>query len=190
MWIPHVYNGHDKTFFFFSYEGFRSVLPDPNSGTYHYGSECERSGRQFRGGHRRAQVTCGGGPCKDALGNPVLRGDRSSIRRIVAADGFTRFPFPNNTIPQSRMDQVALKIQSYLPKPTNGLQALNFQLVQELLRGLRTFPPSRSTTMSPQVLKLSTFYSYVGGSGQPAPTACPRTSPRPALIHRRRARRV
>lgn len=23
IWIPHVYNGHDKTFFFFAYEGFR-----------------------------------------------------------------------------------------------------------------------------------------------------------------------
>src|SRR5581483_1597638 len=27
LWIPHVYNGKDKTFFFFSYEGLRLRLP-------------------------------------------------------------------------------------------------------------------------------------------------------------------
>ena len=41
VWIPKLYNGHDKTFFFFSYEGFRSVLPVPNSGTFTTVPQCE-----------------------------------------------------------------------------------------------------------------------------------------------------
>ena len=34
--------------------------------------------------------------------------------------------FPNNTIPQSRMDPVALKVQALIPSPTNGQNTLNW----------------------------------------------------------------
>ena len=97
--IPHLYDGHNKTFFFFSYEGFRSVLPVPNSGTFTtVPNASDRLGDFSK--DLGAQVTCGGGPCKDGLGNPVYAGEIFDPLSI-AADGFTRFPFPNNTIPQA-----------------------------------------------------------------------------------------
>src|SRR5262252_9550603 len=57
--IPHLYNGHNKTFFFFSYEGFRSVLPVPNSGTFTtVPNAADRLGDFSR--DLGAQVNCGG----------------------------------------------------------------------------------------------------------------------------------
>src|SRR6476646_9166870 len=124
--IPHLYDGHNKTFFFFSYEGFRSVLPVPNSGTFTTVPNASDRLGNFAA-DLGGQVTCGGGPCKDALGNPVYAGEIFDPMN-VAPDGFTRLPFPNNSIPASRMDPVAVKILGFLPKTVNGLQALNYQL--------------------------------------------------------------
>ena len=67
-------------------------------------------------------MTCGGGPCKDGLGSPVLAGEIFDPLS-VSADGYTRLPFPNNTIPANRMDPVAVKILGFLPKPVNSLQS-------------------------------------------------------------------
>jgi hypothetical protein len=168
--IPHLYNGHNKTFFFFSYEGFRSVLPVPNSGTFTtVPNASDRLGDFSK--DLGAQVTCAGGPCKDALGNPVLAGaiyDPLSL----AQDGFTRFQFPNNTIPANRMDPVALKILGFLPKPVNSLQALNYQLSGTTPRP-QNLPSIKIDHNVSTALKLSAFYSYVGGSGQTSTDGLP-----------------
>ncbi|MBV8728864.1 MAG: TonB-dependent receptor, partial [Acidobacteriia bacterium] len=168
--IPHLYNGHDKTFFFFSYEGFRSVLPDPSSGTFTTVPNANDLAGNFAA-DLGAQVSCGGGPCKDALGQAVYAGEIYDPKSL-AADGFTRMPFPNNTIPMSRMDPVALKIQSYLPKFENGLQALNFQLGKVTHRP-ENLPSIKIDHNFSSTLKLSTFYSYIGGSGSTSTDGLP-----------------
>ena len=168
--IPHVYDGHDKTFFFFSYEGFRSVLPDPSSGTFTTVPNANDLVGNFSA-EMGAQVTCGGGPCKDASGNPVFAGEIYDPKS-PAADGFTRLPFPNNTIPMTRMDPVALKIESYLPKFENGLQALNFQL-GKITHRPENLPSIKVDHNFSSTLKLSTFYSYIGGSGSTSTDGLP-----------------
>jgi len=168
--IPHLYNGHNKTFFFFSYEGFRSVLPVPNSGTFTTVPNANDRLGDFSK-DIGAQVNCGGGPCKDGLGNPVYAGEIFDPLN-VAADGFSRFPFPQNTIPQNRIDPVALKILGFLPKPVNGLQALNFQLSGTTPRPQNLPSIKLDHNVSPN-LKLSAFYSYVGGSGQTSTDGLP-----------------
>ena len=170
MWIPHLYNGHDKTFFFFSYEGFRSVLPYLSSGSFTTVPNANDVAGNFAP-DLGAQVTCAGGPCKDGLGTPVVAGmiyDPSNI----AGDGYTRLPFPGNIIPQSRMDPVALKLQSYLPKAENGLQALNYQLGKTTHRP-QNLPSVKIDHNVSSSLKLSTFYSYVGGSGSTSTDGLP-----------------
>jgi hypothetical protein len=168
--IPHLYDGHNKTFFFFSFEGFRSVLPVPNSGTFStVPNAADRLGDFSKdlGG----QVTCAGGPCKDGLGNPVYAGEIFDPLN-VAPDGFTRFPFPNNTIPANRMDPVAVKILGFLPKPGSALQALNYQLSGTTPRPQNLPSVKIDQNVSP-TLKLSAFYSYVGGSGQTSTDGLP-----------------
>ena len=170
MVIPHLYDGHNKTFFFFSYEGFRSVLPVPNSGTFTtVPNASDRIGDFSK--DLGAQVNCGGGPCKDGLGNPVYAGEIFDPLN-VAADGFTRFPFPNNTIPANRIDPVALKMLGFLPKPVNSLQALNYQLSGTTPRPQNLPSVKVDHNVSP-ALKLSAFYSYVGGSGQTSTDGLP-----------------
>ena len=84
-------------------------------------------------------MNCGGGPCKDGLGSPVYAGEIFDPLNL-AADGFTRFPFPNNTIPTSRDAILSpLKIQGFLPKPVNSLQALN-------LSAVRNYSPASETS--------------------------------------------
>lgn len=168
--IPHLYDGHNKTFFFFSYEGFRSVLPDPSTGTFTTVPNANDLAGNFApdiGG----SVMCGSSPCKDAFGNTIVAGVIFDPLN-VAADGFTRAPFPGNAIPQSRMDPVALKLQSYLPKPINGLQALNFQLGKNTTRP-QNLPSIKIDHNFSPTLKLSTFYSYVGGSGSTSTDGLP-----------------
>src|SRR5689334_1892801 len=168
--LPHLYNGHNKTFFFFSYEGFRSVLPVPNSGTFTtVPNAADRLGDFSK--DLGAQVNCGGGPCKDGLGNPVYAGEIFDPLN-VASDGYTRFPFPDNTIPQNRMDPVALKMMSFLPKPVNSLQALNYQLAGTTPRPQNLPSIKVDHNVSP-ALKLSACYSYVGGSGQTSTDGLP-----------------
>jgi hypothetical protein len=168
--IPKVYNGHDKTFFFFSYEGFRSVLPVPNSGTFTTVPNANDRTGNFAA-DLGAQVTCGAAPCKDALGNPVYAGQIFDPQAL-ATDGFTRLPFTGNIIPPSRIDPVALKTQGFLPKPINGLQSLNYQLSGTTPRP-QNLPSIKVDHNFSQNLKMSTFYSYVGGSGQTSTDGLP-----------------
>jgi len=144
--IPHLYDGHNKTFFFFSYEGFRSVLPAPDSGTFTtVPNAADRVGNFLPA--LSTPVQCGTNtPCKDGLGNNIISGQIFDPTNL-AADGFTRIPFPDNTIPQSRMDPVALKLQNLFPKPTNSLQALNYQLYQTTPRP-QNLPSITWTTIS------------------------------------------
>jgi hypothetical protein len=170
VWIPHFYNGHNKTFFFFSYEGFRSVLPDPSSGTFTTVPNANDLAGNFAPDLGGA-VICGSGPCKDGQGNGIIAGMIYDPLN-VAADGFTRIPFPSNTIPQNRMDPVALKIQGFLPKPGNGLQALNFQLGKTTHRP-QNLPSVKVDHNFSSSLRLSTFYSYIGGAGSTSTDGLP-----------------
>jgi hypothetical protein len=170
VWIPHLYNGRDRTFFFYSYEGFRSVLPVPNSGTFTTVPNANDRIGNFAA-DLGAQVNCGGGPCKDALGNPVYAGQIFDPQAL-AADGVTRGPFTNNTIPTTRIDPVALKIQGLLPKTANSLQALNYQLSGTSPRP-QNLPSIKVDHNFSSNLKLSTFYSYVAGSGQTSTDGLP-----------------
>jgi carboxypeptidase family protein/TonB-dependent receptor-like protein len=100
--LPHVYDGRNKTFFFFAYQkliekksaAFTSQTPTPN----------ELAG----------DFTFGG------LGVPIY--DPLTTRQL--ADGtWTRDPIPGNVIPLSRFDPVAAKIISmnpWLPPNTPG----------------------------------------------------------------------
>ena len=119
LWIPKVYNGKNKTFFFVNYEMFRhsemrysGLLNDPTAAM--------RSG-DFSG------LLTGRTLTTDNAARPVLEGAIYDYLTDRVQNGVTvRDVFPGNIIPKSRLDPVALAIQSYIPAPkTSSLQPIN-----------------------------------------------------------------
>lgn len=93
VWLPKIYNGRDKTFFFFSYEGFRNrvgatatpySIPPP----------------EFFTGDLRNFV--------DASGKMYQIYDPGSQR--LQGSTYVRDPFVNNQIPQARFDSMSKAI--------------------------------------------------------------------------------
>ena len=125
VWIPKLYKGHDKTFFFFSWEQYRNYQGKPSATTLP--TDAERTG-DFSAllGGAIAGLT---NPCDS--NNPVLKGQifDPSTTRVVG--GVTcRSPFPGNKI-TSPLSTVAQNVLGFLkvhpnvaPSPSNlnGLQ--------------------------------------------------------------------
>ncbi|MBV9402084.1 MAG: TonB-dependent receptor [Bryobacterales bacterium] len=111
--IPKVYNGRDKTFFFFSWEQFlqnQNFLPAAFS----------IPTQAYRNGDFSAAITAAGNKNlgTDPLGRPIIANTiyDPTTRQVVNGQTVTN-PFPNNQIPVARFDPVALKVQNMLPLP-------------------------------------------------------------------------
>ncbi len=114
IFIPKVYNGKDKTFFFFSWEQFLQHLNDLPA-AFSIPTQAYRNGDFSQAIVAAGNTNLG----TDPLGRPILANEiYDPTTRSVAPNGqIVTNPFPNNTIPLSRMDPVALKVQSLLPLP-------------------------------------------------------------------------
>jgi hypothetical protein len=110
VFIPGVYNGHDKTFFFFNLEQYREHTLY-NQTAYTMPTLAYRSG-DFR------QALTGRKLGTDPLGRDIMENTiyDPNTERLVNGQR-VRDPFLNNTIPSDRFDPVAVKIQNYIPLP-------------------------------------------------------------------------
>ena len=122
VFIPHVYHGHDKTFFFFGWEQLRystgssitSLVPTPavrgdNGQFADYSS--------FLGGPIPGNII------NNCTGQPILYGqifDPQTVQnQYTSAE--CRSPFPNNQIPYNRFSTVAKNVLKLIPEPNlNG----------------------------------------------------------------------
>ncbi|MBV9507162.1 MAG: carboxypeptidase regulatory-like domain-containing protein, partial [Acidobacteriia bacterium] len=118
VWIPKIYNGKDKTFFFFSFEQFRqklinNTLPDTVPiPAYRNGDFSNLITTENR------LVTTASGPYVDPLNRTIPSGTIFDPNDTVTVNGVVvRNPFPNNQIPLSRFDPVAAKILALVPLP-------------------------------------------------------------------------
>ena len=144
IWIPKIYDGHNKTFFFFGWEQFiqnNNYLPTPIT----------IPTAAYRAGDFSGAMTAAGNHAigTDPLGRTVFANEifdpttRRTVNGQVVED-----PFPNNTIPMSMMDPVSLKMQALIPQPfcvAGGLCNVNsplsnYQNTEEIHR--TTFIPS------------------------------------------------
>ena len=123
MWIPHVYNGHNKTFFFFAYEEYHNTQT-LNQGTITVPTAAYRNG-DLSSHLLGPIVDSNGAPVLDCLGRPMINGavyNPATTRVATCTDGSTktvRDPFPNNFIGDpSTWDPVAQKVLAYLPTPS------------------------------------------------------------------------
>jgi Carboxypeptidase regulatory-like domain len=116
LYIPHVYDGRDKTFWFFSWEGFRlrtgtaftTTVPTPE----------ERAG-DFSAIKSQVFDPCGG-----------------TVATAVACPGFSGAPSPfaGNQIPTNRLNPTSLALLKFFPAantagtldPTTGIVSNNF----------------------------------------------------------------
>ncbi len=107
--IPRLYNGHGKTFFFFSYEGLRDTY-EPAGGFSAFVPTDAMAGRNgLPGGDFSAASNANQYPTsKLVVYDPT---------KIVAGQ---RAQFPNNIIPANRLDPVGLKLMQLYPSPTAG----------------------------------------------------------------------
>jgi hypothetical protein len=154
--IPKVYNGHDKTFFFFSFEQFRQTNFTSNS-LSQVPTLAERSGN-FSGDLVPSFILpCGG---TDPAGTAVCPNEifNPTTRRVV--NGATvASPFPGNTIPKSMMDPTALLIQNMFPLPNNNSAFLNYSVPGYSDYRHTTIPSIKIDELISSKLKLSVYYS-------------------------------
>ncbi len=123
VWIPKIYNGRNKTFFFFSEEVFRNVTYPNGSAFLTFPTTAMRAGN-FSSNAIYPGQNLGTDPGGNAL---VNGGIYDPATRVTLPNGtVVSQQFPGNIIPQSRMDPIALKVQNLIPLPTNGNQTNNW----------------------------------------------------------------
>jgi len=95
--FPKIYNGHDRSFFFFNYEGYRENTPAPLTVSVPTAAEL---GGDF------SQLT-------NSAGNKITIYDPDNA--VINGTTVTRQPFPNNMIPANRLSPIALSIAKLWP---------------------------------------------------------------------------
>jgi hypothetical protein len=165
--VPKVYNGRDRTFFFFSWEQF---LRDQNflPATFSVPTAAYRTG-DFSAALAAAGTAAGPRNIgTDPLGRPIFaNGIYDPNTRHLAPNGQpVTDPFTGNIIPQDRRDPIALKVQSMLPLPicvagppcsANGVLN-NFQNTQPVARSTEAPSLKLDQLLGPRD-KLSFFWS-------------------------------
>jgi hypothetical protein len=132
VWIPKLYDGRNRTFFFYSYEYYKEAQGLTFTDTL--------PNAQYQAGNFSAISPNGGTGFNPALGIPVTPIATDAAGRSVFAneifDPLTRttaangagiaMPFPNNMIPPTRFSPVAIAIQGVLPAVSNGALFNNY----------------------------------------------------------------
>ena len=118
--IPKIYNGQNKTFFFFNLEKYRDreslyagTTTVPNSAFL----SGDLSNNPAVTGNRNLGTDFAGRPIiQNAIYDPATAVLDAAGRRVLQ-------PFPGNIIPTSRIDPTVKKIIGYFPKPNLGSDA-------------------------------------------------------------------
>src|ERR1700733_8911355 len=150
--IPKVYNGKDRTFFFFNFEQFRQTTVTNN------GLATVPTPQYEMGNFAAAEAPFLAGINSDgAIPNQIF--DPQSRHTVNGVPVET--PFPGNAIPLSRLDPVALYLQTFFPTPNiSGGGFLNNYAIPAYSNFLHTTIPSIKIDQSlNSKMKLSGYFS-------------------------------
>lgn len=119
VYIPKIYNGRNKTFFFVNWERYQtqgqasSFITLPTAAMRNGDFSSVLTSRQLG---------------TDITGRAILENTiyDPTTARTVNGQAVTD-PFPGNIIPQSRLNPISLKIQALIPSPQLNQQLLNWQ---------------------------------------------------------------
>ncbi len=167
--LPKLYDGHDKTFFFFNIEAYRNTNVTQRLNTVP--TDAMRNG-DF------SSVLTGKKLGTDPLGRAIMENtlyDPSTSRPV---NGVTvRDPFPGNIITDKTLfDPVSVKVQNLIPKATRqGVLTNNWDQIVAATRN-QLLPSVRADhSFSPRA-KVSFSYAFIsthsnsnGGDGLPVP---------------------
>ncbi|MCA2965699.1 MAG: carboxypeptidase regulatory-like domain-containing protein [Acidobacteriota bacterium] len=104
VWIPKIFNGRNKLFFFHNYEGYRDVLPS----------------RQLLSVPTAQEKTGDFSQRRTASGALIQVFDPLTTAAVPnQANRFARTPFAGNQIPASRLDPVSRNLVNYYPAPNS-----------------------------------------------------------------------
>ena len=123
VWIPKLYNGKNRTFFFFSQEVFRNVTYPNGSSFLTFPTSAMRAGN-FSSNAIFPGQNLGTDPGGNALLNGAIYDPAS--RTTLSNGTVVATLFPGNIIPVSRFDPIAVKIQNLIPATTNANQTSNW----------------------------------------------------------------
>ncbi len=153
VFLPKIYNGHDKTFFFFNFEQFRQGTFTSNTVAI-VPTAAQRSGNFSAA--LQPNVPCNG---PDPTGQMVCLNEVFDPNTQTVVNGSTvRNPFPNNTIPLTRMDPTAAIVQNLIPQPnTSGL--VNYTAPGYSNFRHTTIPSFKIDHNLNEKMKLSGYYS-------------------------------
>jgi hypothetical protein len=157
VWLPRIYNGHDRTFFFFNFEQFR---------------ETQVINNQFRtvptqkmhNGDLSEFLTSRTNLGLDPLGRPIPENgvyDPATERPEIGTNGtpsLERDLFPGNIIPLSRIDPVSSKILGFMPLP-NRLGTINNYLPTFTNPRVSSIPSVKIDQSLGPKIKLSGYWS-------------------------------
>ena len=113
VWIPKLYNGKNKTFFFFNLERYRDrealYAASPPCPTRNILAGDLSNNLAVTGNRNLGTDFAGRAIIQNAIYDPATATIDSSGRRVLSV-------FPNNIIPQSRFDPVSVKIMAVFPQ--------------------------------------------------------------------------
>lgn len=108
VWIPHFYDGRNKTFFFFLSDNVLDYFPEPT--TFVVPTAAMRKGD--------LSAICTAGFNSDGVCNDLNQQVYNPFSATATTGGHvTRQPFPNNQIPSNLINPITAKILSYYPQP-------------------------------------------------------------------------
>ena len=165
--IPRLYNGRNRTFFFFNLEEYRNTnFNQPSQATVP--TAAMRAG-DFSQPLNSANKQLASGINQNEIFDPL---SGNSVNN--------RTPFPGNVIPASRLDPVALKIQALIPAPTYSTLTNNFQQIYTIVRD-QDEPSVKIDHSFRDNAKLSFYFlffrtlsTFNGGDGLPLPLSAVR----------------
>ncbi|MBZ5673441.1 MAG: TonB-dependent receptor [Acidobacteriia bacterium] len=173
--IPKVYDGHNKTFFFFNFEQFRETQTINNIkvtvpiDAYRQGDFSQAISSLKVGG--QLLTLPGGGGSTDVLGRTLIANtvyNPASVR-VLPSGQTVSDPFVGNIIPLTQQDKVALNVQKVIPEPNLPGLINNY---------LPTYPSTRHSTIPAVKLdqnigsraKLSFYWSETQTNSAYSPT--------------------
>jgi len=172
IWIPKVYNGRNRTFFFFNWEEYRESLGFvPNltlpTAAFRNGDFSSIGPNGGAGFNSALGVPAGALPSKDALGRDIFANTiyDPSTRQIAPNGVAYADPFPNNKIPQNRFSPLAVAVQKLIPAASNG-GYLNNGVGSNLLSRVSDIPSLKLDQTIGSKGHLSFYWSTTGTDAQ------------------------
>ncbi len=188
VWIPKLYNGRNRTFFFFNWEQYRQNIGGTFQSIVPTAAE--------RGGDFSSILTnnvVGTNPC---TGAPVFQGEIFDPNSTTTGPGGVpcRTPFAGNVIPTARISPVSQNFLNYLPAPNIAAQpnGINYNLSSSTPLQNTTYTLRIDENISDK-FKFFAMYDtrensrYVGGNYQLPPPADPNGWSQDFITHYARA---